>query len=434
MPKFLPTRRMFLCGTGAVLAVPVLESLLPRAARAAAPGKALRFVGFFHPNGVNVDTWFPGQPGPLTLSRTLEPLAGVQDYVNVFSGLNISPDPASNVGSHEGGQKALLTAVQNGAVGDSIDQVIAQAVGTGTARPSLEIGLEDQFECNDAAHCHISFRGGTPLAAIYQPGPLFERAFGAGAGSGPVADPRRDRYRRSILDAVAADAKDIKGKLGKADKFKLDEYLTGVREIERAIEALQGGSAGCEPGAQPASRPADETEYADLMIDILARALQCGNTRVATFMMGRGVSDKTYSFLNVPETHHGGVSHHGGSAQKLEWQHIIDRWMVGRLARLCEALAGTPESGGTMLDNSVIFYSSDINNGELHAHYNMPVVLIGRGGGQFKTGRHIRYGSEGQGSWNDAETTGSLFLSILAAFGLAQAKFGDFGSRVLDLG
>jgi hypothetical protein len=447
------SRRAMLRGLGVAIALPLLEAMLPRRARGQVAGAPLRFMGWFHPNGFNADVWTPaGEGSGFDLPPTLAPLASVQDYLLVLSGLTLA-GPGVNLGSHTGGEQALFTSVAKIVPGktSSIDQVIAQKVGGATTVPSLQLGIEingyydpyvdsgngfiasptpsfdDTKDYCDSDDCKAAVVQGSRLPNLYNPRLIFQQLFGSlpgGPGGAATAGMQKsDLYRRSILDAVTGQAKSLSQKLGSADQALLDEYLTGVRQIETSIQNA-GNAKGCSAGTQPIGIPFDQTARAKLMCDLVVKAFQCDATRVVTLMLGRTTSPMSFTVDGVVYSHHNDASHWGTDPVKKHAKDFIDNWQVSQLAYLLGQMKAIAEPGGTMLDNVVVFYSSDVADPNLHNQDDMPVLLAGRGGGAFRTGRHLKSGIAGR-------TTGDLFLTILSAFGIQQTTFGDYGKSPL---
>lgn len=447
-------------GAGAAVALPWLEAFAPR--RAVAATTPVRFIGWFHPNGSTRDRWRPGSAGALgALPPTLAPLEAVKAKLIVLSGLKIGD---GNIGSHAGGLAAWLTATPNIVAGvtTSIDQVIAAKTAAQVRYPSLPLGLEvvpdfepytdgngdgiidsptDQFDdrqdyCANE-DCRGSFSKGNALPNFTNPRIVFERLFGGAAGApaptggtSTAEDPaakRRRALHQKLLDAVLDDTKRLQGRLGAADKLRLDEYLTGIGELERAITQAEQASAGggpaamCTPGTKPAGMPLDAGARAKLLCDLTVKAFQCDATRVVTIMMGKATSNLPFQIGGMKVAHHD-VSHWLGDDQKKQAKDAIDLFLVQQFAYLLGQLDAVREGDRTLLDDVIAFNSSDVSDPNQHDQANMPILLGGRGGGAFKTGQHVV--AEGK-------QTGDLFLTILEAFGIQQSKFGDFGTARL---
>jgi hypothetical protein len=443
------SRRTVLKGLGISLAVPVLDSAVPRLGFAAegvasvAPPR--RMACLFVPNGVNIPEWRPSTYGyGFQLSSTLEPLAPVQDDLLVFSGLTHDKGRANGdgPGDHARSASVFLTGAQprktagaNIRSGISVDQMAAQAIGKQTRFSSLELGCEggrSAGNCDSGYSCayssNISWGGeASPMGKEINPRLAFERLFGSGNVSAEERSrAERDALRRSILDYVADDAKKLQKQLGGTDQRKLDEYLTGVREIERRIEHAQSETVGSDlvDYRMPSGIPQDYAEHLRLMCDMLVLALQTDSTRVATLMFADAGSNRSYRQIEVPEGHHD-LSHHGGDAQKLEKIRQINRFHVTQLAYLLQRLKAIPEGEGTLLDNCMILYGSGLGDGNRHNHDDLPVLLAGRAGGTIDTGRHVQVAPE--------TPMCNLFLSMLDRMGVEAPFIGDSTGRVSEL-
>jgi uncharacterized protein DUF1552 len=437
-------------GLGVAIALPFLEAMLPRRARGQSATAPLRFMGWFHPNGFNADMWTPTTEGTgFALPPTLASLQPVQDYVLVLSGLTLG-GVGVDLGSHQGGEQALFTSVAKVVPGvtSSIDQVIAQKIGTTNPVSSLQLGIEingyydpyvdagngfiasptpsfdDTKDYCDSDDCKASMVQGSRLPNLYNPRLAFAQLFGGlPGGAGSAAGDKNSLYRRSILDAVTGQAGSLSQRLGKGDQALLDQYLTGVRQLEKSIQNASNPQ-NCAAGQSPIGIPFDQTARARLMCDLVVKAFQCDATRVATMMLGRTTSPMSFTVDGVVYSHHNDASHWGTNPVKKHAKDFIDNWQVSQLAYLLTQMKAITEPGGTMLDNVVVFYSSDVADPNLHNQDNMPVIVAGRGGGAFRTGRHLKTGIAGR-------TTGDLFLTILSAFGIQQPTFGDFGKSPL---
>jgi hypothetical protein len=381
--------------------------------------------------------WTPASEGPgYDLPQILEPLASVQSSVSVLTGLSQEAGFDAIPGDHARGTGCFLTAttvrftagddIQNGV---SCDQVAAQALGSATLFPSLQLGIEGGIatgDCDSGYSCayarNISWAGpATPLPCLVDPTILFERLFGAGTdGLPPEELARRTAMRASVLDYVRDDAERLQRRLGRADSLKLDQYLTGVRELEIRVQAL--GEGMCEPGDEP-SAGALLPESVRLMTDLTVQALECDLTRIATFMMGNAGSYRSHPHLGIGEAHHE-LSHHGDDPDKIADLVTIAQWEVEEFAYLVQRLSETSEAdGSTLIDHTLALFSSEIEDGNTHYHRNMPVLLAGSGGGTVTPGRHVRY--------NESEPIADLFIAMLSSFGVDVPSFGMDGTGPL---
>jgi hypothetical protein len=255
------------------------------------------------------------------------------------------------------------------------------------------------------------------------PRSAFDRLFaGVDATETAAVRERRIRLKHSVLDYVKDDANRLKARLGARDNAKLEEYLTGVRDIEQRLDGPAG--AVCVPPTRPDGVPGDTTAYVRLMLDIVATSFACDTTRVATFMLGNGGSGRSYPFLGVNDAHHE-ISHHQGDEAKQAKLQTIDTWEVEQLAYLLAKLKGIEENESNVLANSAIFFSSEIEDGNSHFHGNLPILVAGQGGGAWATGNHIRF--------PDGTPIANLFLTFINACGAEASTFGDDGTAPLTL-
>jgi hypothetical protein len=427
------SRRTFLRGAGAALALPFLDAMVPAFARAQAVRRAKRFVGWYVPNGIRMSAWTPAATGPLgALPPILQPLANVRGEVLVLSNLANTP-PNSNVGGgHVNGTGVFLTCTNiangDGRYGASLDQVIAQAVGSETPLPSIQLGSEagsSSGSC-DGASCvysrNISMAAqGSALAKETDPRAAFDRLFQtADARLSAEEQERRRRRRLSVLDAVHEDVSRLRLDLGPSDRRKLDEFLTGVRELERRVESNVGASC-------TATRPEASDDYPGrvrALLDVLVLAFRCDMTRVATFMLGNSGSNRSHDFAGAPGGHHD-YSHHQSDPAKLAAIEAVNRWEVAQFAYLLEQLAAVHEPEGSLLDSTLAYLSSEITDGDRHNRTDLPILLAGRGGGAVVPGQHLR--------WSTRRQVGDLFLTVLHAFGIPRTSFGETGTQPLSL-
>lgn len=437
------SRRAFLRGAGtmaaATIALPFLESLQPRRA-GAAPTPPRRLLAWYVPCGIVMKDWTPpgmgGANWPLT--PILQPLAALKSKITILTGLANRPAIPDGPGDHASGTAAFLTArhpyktdgvnIKNGI---SVDQVAAGVIGAKSPFPSLQLGIDGGTSvggCDSGYSCayarNISWAGdATPLPKLVNPQAVFDRLFaGTDALLSPEEKARRLRYKTSVLDFVTEDARRLQSRLGATDRRKVDEYLTGVRALETR---LQTATNTCNAGP----RPPDNFDYpaqVALMTDLMVLALQCDQTRVISFMLGNAGSNRTYEHLGIPDAHHE-LSHHMGDAGKLGKLTRIDTWEVQQLAGLLAKMDKIDEGGSSLLDNSIVFFSGEIEDGNTHSHLNMPVLVAGKAGGAFAkaAGRHIVYGTE--------RSFGDLFLTFLQALEVpGVTAFGDNGKMPLS--
>jgi len=432
-PKTSTTsRRQFLRGSGALLTLPFLESLLPRSARAVEKAPQ-RLLFYFVPNGIHMPAWLPTTEGAdYDLPPILKPLESLRSELLVVSGLRNLPARPDGAGDHAGGTSAFLTcshALKSETeirLGVSVDQVAASKLGQGTRFASLPLGMEGGASvggCDSGYSCaysqNISWIGPkTPLAKIVGPQLLFDLLFQDSSQVTGVAE-KRARHRQSVLDFVLRDAQALRGRLGRSDRDKLDEYMHSVRDVE---QRLQGMSQSCDAPKPPAD-DVRLTEQLRAMSDLMVLALRCDLTRVLTFMLGNGGSNRPYGFLPGVSGAHHELSHHRHQASIQAQLQLIDTFEVEQLGYLLGKLKTTKDhDGSSLLDNALVFFSSEIADGNSHSHTDLPVLLAGRLGGAIRPGRHLRR----------EEPMANLYSSILNAVGAPSGRFGDDGTGPLQ--
>ncbi len=439
------SRRTFLRGVGTVMALPMLEAMLPIGALAQAANKTRinRMAFIFVPNGMNIQSWTPAAEGVLQLTPTLQPLKNVKDKISVLSGLAQHNAFAlgDGGGDHARSAATWLTGCHprktDGAdikAGLSVDQLAASRVGKKTPFESLELGCErgaQSGNCDSGYSCayssSISWRGeSTPNAHEVDPRAVFERLFGnSDPNETAESRTRRQSMKRSVLDFVLEDANKLKKQLGNKDKNKLDEYFTGVRSIEdRLVRVEKLNSNPSFSGKIPAGIPQDMGEHIRLLCDMMTLAFQADLTRICTMMIANDGSNRSYKDIGVAEGHHD-MSHHGGDKYKLAQVAKINKFHMEQVAYFLEKLDSIHEPDGTLLDNSMIVYGAGISDGDQHNHDNLPILLAGGGAGTIKQGMHRRFAQD--------TPLNNLFLSMLDRMGVHAETIGDSTGRITTL-
>jgi hypothetical protein len=424
------SRRTFLRGAGAAIALPLLDAMLPALtplARAAAAPRT-RFGAIYVPNGAIVDEFFPKATGTnWEFTPILKPLEPFKDQLVLVKNLTRS-HPGSQVGDHAVSVGGYLTGVwpkrteaEDVLANTTIDQVVAKQIGQDTPLPSLEVATEDFTgyvgACSPGFSCAylntISWSSPTtPLPMEINPRTVFERLFGqAGTASSRAA---RARQQKSILDSISAEAGDLRRSLGSRDRTRVNEYLDNIREIERRIQQAEAhGSSNVTVGA-PIGVPDSWEEHVGLLYDLVAAAFQADVTRVFTFMLARELSQRTYANLGVTEQHHT-VSHHGNDPDKIAKNVKINAYHMQLFAKFIQKLRATEDGDGTLLDHSVIISGGGMGNPNGHLTDPLPVVCLG--GGLGKGYRHIELPTR--------TPVGDLWLSVAHKFGDSLKQFGD---------
>ena len=430
------SRRSILRGFGTTLALPLLDAMVPAFGATTNPASTAptRLAFTYIPNGVNYAHWRPvGEGSSYQLSRILKPLEKHREDMLVLTGLDIHNGNAlgDGGGDHARAGASYLTGVHckktigadiHGGV--SADQIAAQ--GQKTRLTSLELGCEDSRtvgNCDSGFSCaytnSISWRNPTmPMPPETNPRVVFERLFGTDNLKVDAATKaRRNLLRTSILDVVGERSRQLMGEVGPADRRKLDEYLTGVREVERRIQMSETDQRKFVPGMEsPAGVPVEFAEYAKLMFDLQILAFQADLTRVSTFMIGREGSVRTYGEIGVPDPHHP-ITHHQNREDFLEKVAKINEFHVQLYAYYIEKMKATQDGDGSLFDHSMLVYGGGLCDPNRHQHENVPTVLMGKGNGKLKGGRHVVY-PEGTPLTN-------LYVSLLDHMGVPAEKFGD---------
>jgi hypothetical protein len=429
------SRRTVLKGAGVTVALPWLEAL-PLAAREPAQHPQ-RFATLFMGNGISPKHWWArGAGADMELSKSLEPLTPLRSRLNVVSGL--FNKAATGVGIHPGQTGNILSgaALQKGAVlrgGTSMDQVLAAQFAEQTPQPSLVLGCEQpitgyhETNFSMAYSSHISWQdANSPVPMEVYPSLAFDSLF----------DNQGSRRTLSILDRVKDQAAALNTKVSAADKAKLDEYLTSVREVEKRVERTRSEKDDADKTARDRGRPTlamkrpdnglpeDIREHMRLMCDVIALAFQTDKTRVATLLLCRDLSGLFYPFLDVRQAHHP-TSHEDHS----DAYERVTRYYVGQLAYLAGRLAGMKEGDTTVLDNSCLMFVSNMWSGSQHDSRKLPVLLVGGLGGTLATGRVLDY----VGRADEDRKLCALYLSLMNRMGVKAARFGDAAAPLAGL-
>ena len=445
-------RRTFLRGLGATLALPALESIAPPLSAIGPSTPPVRLGYVYTPNGIvgacdkspRPFMWTPKTTGAgFEFSPTMKALEPFRDQLNVISGLAQVTGRAlgDGPGDHARATATFLTGVHpyktGGAdfrLGISADQIAARELGKYTQLASLELGLEPQplaGNCDSGYTCaymSMSWRGASsPLPAEIIPRAVFERLVGDGDSTDPKVRASRLEQQKSVLDYVAGSLSRLQRRLSAGDKRKIDEYFESVRDVERRIALAEAQNATLElPHLErPGAVPDDYAQYSKLMIDLQVIAWQTDMTRVASFMLGRDGSNRSYREIGISDGHHS-ISHHQGDGERLDKLVKIDELHVSMFAYLLKRLRETADGDGTLLDHSLVVFGSSISESNIHTHDDLPIVVAGTANGQLKGNRHLVYAKE--------TPLNNLFLSM---FDLAELPhvdgFGDSTGRLTHL-
>ena len=433
-------RRAFLYGTGAAFALPLLDAMTP--AFATGPARPTRLAFVEVPNGImNLQNeWSPKAVGDLNLTPILQPLADFKDRLLVLSGLD--SQAAAGLGFEPGGDHpractawltgthARMTAGADLRAGISADQLAAKEFGKETQLASLEVGLESAEivgSCESAYSCAyyntFSWRDeATPLPMENRPRALFERLFGAAGSTDPAVRAALRQEDRSILDAVNADVKRLRGVLGGKDRNKIDQYLDAVRDVERRIQRAEAQKDRDIPSLEgPGGIPSAFSEHYKLMTDLMVLAWQTDMTRVCTLQVGHETSTRSYPELGFSDSHHS-QTHHQGEAEKIAKVIQINTFHIKMLSYYLDKLRDTPDGDGSLLDHSMLLYGAALSDANLHLYTDLPVLLVAGGVNGIKGGQHIRYPNR--------TPMANLLLTMLDKAGVHADRLGDSTGRV----
>ena len=444
-------RRIVLQGAGVTMALPWLESIPvwgmtsagqstiaeQAAAETGASPTPKRFAALFMACGVNQDHWWAkGQGDNMELSKTLSPLEPLKQKLNFIDGL--FNKNATGVGIHPGQTGNILSgaSLQKGSElrgGISIDQLLANQLGQETAQPSLVLGCEQpvtgyhETNFSMAYSSHISWQNATsPVPMEVYPSLAFDSLF----------DNRGNRRNKSVLDRVQEHAASLSRQVSDADRIRLDEYLTSVREVEKRIERARDDQHKAADRAEQAGQtlvtmkrpdnglPEDIREHMKLMCDVTALAFQTDKTRFATLLLCRDISGLFYPFLDVRNAHHS--ASHNDKSDDFE---RISRYYVSQMAYLASRLDEMKEGSSTVLDNSCLIFVNNMLSGSRHDSSRVPLFTVGGLGGTLQTGRSLTYADKG----DDNRKLCSLYLSLMNRMGLQASEFGDATTELAGL-
>ena len=402
------------------------------------PAKPVRRLGYvFMPMGCDITRWTPPGGEKLEkLSPILSSLEPVKQDVTIVSNLELANAyPGSHATSNSAflsAAKAKVTESTDYYLGTTADQIAARHIGQSTQLPSLEMAmdlLKLVGQCDNGYACvyqnNLSWSSPTtPLPAEAHPRIVFESLFGEGG----TAKERRAalRKRASLLDSISEEITRLQRDLGPADRAKLEEYLTAVREVERRIQTAESDAAKNQlPDLdRPLGVPASYADHARLMFDLQVLALQGDVTRVTTFQLARETSNRTYPEIGVPDPHHP-LSHHGNNAEKVALMAKINSFHVSLFAEFVLKLKKTTDGNGSLLDHSLYLYGSGMGNPNVHDHTNLPTIVAGGAAGKMRGGRHIQY--------DKPTPLANLHLSLLNKVGVPMESFADSTGTVDEL-
>jgi len=436
------SRRTFLQGIGASVALPLLDSMVaaqtPVRGTAAAP--KTRFASFYVPHGATMDKWTPAGEGVgFDFTEILRPLEPFRDRINIVSGLahpyvaGAGGADVSAGANHTRAAAVFLTGSvpvrgPQAHLGVSADQVAAQHIGQDTPLPSLELSIEEAvLSCEASFSCayrnSISWKSpADPLPMQNNPRLVFEKLFGDG---GSTAERRARRQEsRSLLDSVMAQVASLQTGLAASDRQRLTQYLDDVREVERRIQRAEASVRDdLQLPEQPSGVPGTFQEHLQLLMDLQVLALQTEITRVSTLMFARELSTAVYPETSIRDPFHN-LSHHSNDRGNMDRFAQLNTYHMTKFAYFLERLKGVPDGDGTLLDHSLVLYGSSLSDGNQHNFSPLPIVLAGGASGQLKGGRHLQFPKDTRMS--------NLLAAMLNKLGAPTEKFGD-GTGILDI-
>jgi hypothetical protein len=409
------SRRAVLRGAGAALSLPLLESMLPAAARAASSTPRSRLACIYIAHGAVMDRWTPASNGTgFAFPPTLASLEPFRNRLNIISDLTLPHaygEDASAGANHARSSSVWLTCTKpgTGPSPSSLDQVAARHIGQDTPLPSLELSLDERSSISYLTPT-------TPLPMENNPQIVFERLFGD--GSTPEERAARQRQATSLLDSVIGEVATLKRSLPAQDQQRLDRYLEDVREIERRLElAAESIPADLDVPDKPHGVPADFEAHARLMFDLLVLAWQTEISRVSTMMIAREINNRVYAGSGVNEPFHN-LSHHSEvPANRDRLAQLNEYHTRTTIAYFLQRLASTPDGDGTLLDHSMVLYGSGMSNSNQHDHTPLPILLAGGASGRLTGGTHIRAGR--------GTPLSNLLLTMLEKLDVPVESFGD---------
>ncbi len=438
LPRNTLPRRVFLTGSAGVLALPLLDSL---GANAAPLGPPQRLVLFYNPNGTVPENWYPKSSSTETdfeLARIHQPFQKYKDLVTVVRGVHstVAQDPRNYGGPHQRGIGSLFTgqmllegnfadgcgALAGWADGISIDQAVAKQIGDTTPFSSLELGVRSN---ESDVQGRISYSGsGSPLPPVSDPREVYNRLF---FRTEPLDPNNPDSRAKSVLDTVKDQYKQLNQRVGQEDRIKLERHLHLVSDMERRL-GLLGDTTTCETPTQPLALDPDHEETMPAIsrahLQLLASALSCDLTRVASVQYSTGFNRIRYPW--VDDQGEGHSLSHSGDSNTAAWEYMTGRaiWHAEEIASFMDLLSEIPEGDGSVLDNTLIVWASEVSRGNSHSLNDIPYLLLGNAGGSLKSGRFLEYKNQ---------SNCDLLHAIVSAFGVEQETFGhpDHASGIL---
>jgi hypothetical protein len=428
------SRRTFLRGAGGTIALPLLESMIPAQGRAAAAVPKTRLAFVFFPHGVTMDKWIPAGIGEnFEFTPILQPLEPYREYINIVSNtyapMAYGAD-ASAAANHARSSAVFLSGAKPDegaripALGETVDQAAARAIGQDTPLPSIELTVEPGGLASPFRNT-ISWRTATtPLPMEHNPLVIFEKLFGDGATESERA--ARRKQARSLLDSVMDQVNALNKQLPAGDRGRLASYLDDVREIERRIHKAeeQMRLASVEVPDTPTGAPATFDDHIKLLFDLQILAFRADITRISTLMLAPELSNAVYPATNIRDGFHN-LSHHSNGRSNMDRFAELNTYHHSVFAYFLERMKATADGDGTLLDHSLVLWGSGMSDSNQHNHTPLPMLLAGKASGALKGGRHVRL--------RELTTHSNLLLTILHKAGVPAESIGDSTDPIAEL-
>ena len=438
------SRRTLLKGAGVSLALPLLEAMIPAATPLAQTAAARKLrAGFFYiphgaimgntSHGAKADGWNPsGSGADFKLNSIMKSLDPYKNYVTSLGNLK---NEAMVGGVHSRAPATWLSAQKpdekapSAKMSATLDQILAQKISQGTTLPSLELASETTIQAAACStRCYysstLSFRDATsPLPMEFNPRKVFIQLFGEGDNEAERAAVSKQSL--SLLDRINQRTKALERDLDAGDRAVLDSYLTSVREIERRIEiAGKRDLSDIKLPPAPIGTLDIFDEQVKLMFDLIVLAYRADLTRVVSYMMASEGTARTYNQVGVSDAFHP-TSHHANQMDRIEKLLKIQTWHMSKFGEFVGKLAAIKDGEGTLLDNSIFLYGSNMSNSDRHNGHPLPTILVGGGAGRLKGGRHIEM--------PEPTSIANLHLTLLGKVGVEQKSFGDSTGTIAGL-
>jgi hypothetical protein len=418
------SRRTVLRGLGTSVGLPLLDAMVPAATALAQTAATIQpRLGFvYFPHGAVMERWVPATTGTnFEVSDILSPAAKYKNKMTIVSGLRNKPAESNDPhGIVVGTWLRCVAPNDPSGRGVTADQIAAQQIGQGTTFPSIEVGTPSGGPCAPGFSCSFgsSIAFPTPdvgLPIENNPRKLFFQLFGQGddaAERAAIVDETG-----SILDSIMGDANTLQRKLGAEDIARVDNYLESVREVERRVQMMKSQDlTGVDIPAAPVGIPSSFEEHLTILFDLIALSYQINLTNVATFLMEKEVSMRTYANLGVTEAFHP-LSHHGDDPAKKERLSRVQAFHTQVFTKFLDKLDNMQEGNGTVLDNSIILFGSNMSNSDKHNQDPLPSAVFGLGAGNIRGGQHLAYAQD--------TPHANLLLTLLNRAGVMADSFGD---------